>query len=137
MVEKKASSLDEFKSFRQKMNDKIHSSGTLTTRRFFTLDGKAYEAGALSEKTKELLGLAASMVLRCDDCITYHIIQAVLSGASDEELWETFDIALIVGGSIVVPHLRRAVSRLEECRELEQTDPQSLQLQAEKPDDTH
>ncbi|MHA2251232.1 MAG: carboxymuconolactone decarboxylase family protein [Candidatus Kariarchaeaceae archaeon] len=131
MPAKRPASLNEFKEFREKMNEKITNEGTLTTRRFFTLDGKAYESGTLNTQTKELLGLVASMVLRCDDCITYHIIQSVLAGTNDQEIWETFDIALIVGGSIVVPHLRRAVARLEECRELEQTDPNKLSLEGE------
>jgi len=107
---------DEFQSFRASLNEKILAQGTMQTKRFFTLDTKTYEAGALDAKTKELLGLSASMVLRCDDCIAYHIDQAVKAGASDQELWETFDIALVVGGSIVIPHLRRAVAFLEECR---------------------
>jgi AhpD family alkylhydroperoxidase len=72
--------------------------------------------GALDEKTKELLGLVASMVLRCDDCIAYHIDQCVNVGVSDEELWESFDVALIVGGSIVIPHLRRGVEFLDLAR---------------------
>lgn len=90
--------------------------GTLNTKRFFTLDGKTYEAGALPARTKELLGLVASMVLRCDDCIAFHIDQCVNAGVTDEELWETFDVALIVGGSIVIPHLRRGVDFLDEAR---------------------
>jgi AhpD family alkylhydroperoxidase len=108
---------DDFQAFRAELNDKILARGTTTTKRFFNLDTKAYEAGALDPKTKELLGLVASMVLRCDDCIAYHIDQCVLAGASDDELFESFDIALIVGGSIVIPHLRRAVEFLEQCRE--------------------
>jgi len=107
---------DEFQRFRTAMNEKILARGTTTTKRFFNLDTKAYEAGALDAKTKELLGLSASMVLRCDDCIAYHVDQAISAGASDEELFETFDIALIVGGSIVIPHLRRAVEFVEQCR---------------------
>jgi AhpD family alkylhydroperoxidase len=90
--------------------------GTLVTKRFFRLDGQSYEPGALPAPTKELLGLVASMVLRCDDCIAYHIDQCVKAGISDEQLWEAFDIALIVGGSIVIPHLRRGVEFLDECR---------------------
>jgi AhpD family alkylhydroperoxidase len=109
-------SYDEYQAFRSELNEKILARGTTITKRFFTIDTKAYEAGALDEKTKELLGLSASMVLRCDDCIAYHIDQCVKAGASDEELFETFDIALIVGGSIVIPHLRRAVAFLDECR---------------------
>ena len=107
---------DEYQAFRSELNERILARGTTITKRFFTLDTKTYEAGALDEKTKELLGLSASMVLRCDDCIAYHIDQCVKAGASDEELFETFDIALIVGGSIVIPHLRRAVAFLDECR---------------------
>ena len=86
------------------------------TKRFFRLDGQAYEDGALPARTKELLGLVASMVLRCDDCIAYHIDRCVQLDVSDEELWESFDIALIVGGSIVIPHLRRGVEFLDEAR---------------------
>ncbi len=91
--------------------------GTLVTKRFFALDGKTYEDGKLPAKTKELLGLVASMVLRCDDCIAYHINQCVAAGCSDEELWETFDVALVVGGSIVIPHMRRGVEFLDLARE--------------------
>ncbi|MFI4872964.1 MAG: carboxymuconolactone decarboxylase family protein [Phycisphaerales bacterium JB061] len=113
---------EEFKAFRERLNDRVLNPGegkpqpTLVTKRFFNLDGKAYEPGAIDEKHKELLGLSASMVLRCDDCIAYHVDRAVECGASDEEILETFDIALIVGGSIVIPHLRRAVEFLDECR---------------------
>lgn len=124
--------LEEFKSFREKMNEKILSSGNLGIRRFFTLDTKAFLDGALDVKTKEMLGLVASMVLRCDDCITYHIIQSVLTGVTDEEIWEVFNIALVIGGSIVIPHLRRAVATLEQCRELEKNDPEQLRLNGEK-----
>ena len=109
-------SYDEYQNFRAELNEKILARGTTITKRFFTLDTKTYESGALDVKTKELLGLSASMVLRCDDCIAYHIDQCVQAGASDKELFETFDIALIVGGSIVIPHLRRAVAFLDECR---------------------
>jgi len=90
--------------------------GTLVTKRFFRLDGQTYEPGALDAKTKELLGLVASAVLRCDDCIAYHIDQCVNAGCSDEELWEALDVALIVGGSIVIPHLRRGIEFLDEAR---------------------
>ena len=118
----------DFQSFRARLNDKIlgpqeHGGGTLVTKRFFALDDQAYRDTStetprgLNKPTKELLGLAASMVLRCDDCIAYHIDQCVKAGCSDRELWETFDIALIVGGSIVIPHLRRAVDFLEEARQ--------------------
>ncbi len=105
---------EEFTKFRQEMNAKILEQGTLEVKRFFGLDERAYQAGALEAKTKELLGLVASLVLRCDDCVTYHIIQALGHGASREELFETFTVGLVVGGSIVIPHLRRAVAFLEE-----------------------
>jgi AhpD family alkylhydroperoxidase len=123
---------EQFQSYRSRMNCRILGDdaqrgvrpdgsvppgATLVTRRFFGLDGKTYEDGALPAKTKELLGLVASMVLRCDDCIAYHVDQCVKAGASDQELWESFDVALIVGGSIVIPHLRRAVEFLDEARE--------------------
>jgi AhpD family alkylhydroperoxidase len=94
----------------------VAPGGTLVTKRFFRLDGQTYENGALTSKTKELLGLTASAVLRCDDCIAYHIDQCVQAGFTDEEIWEALDVALIVGGSIVVPHLRRAVEFLDQCR---------------------
>ena len=105
---------DEFTRFRQAMNKKLLEKGNLGIKRFFALDEQAYQAGALDGKTKELLGLVASLVLRCDDCVAYHLIQARERGAGSEEIFETFHIALIVGGSIVIPHLRRAVDFLEE-----------------------
>ncbi|MBS0198722.1 MAG: carboxymuconolactone decarboxylase family protein [Planctomycetes bacterium] len=94
----------------------IAPGGTLVTKRFFRLDGQTYEPGALSAKTKELLGLTASAVLRCDDCIAYHIDQCVNAGCSDVEIWEALDVALIVGGSIVIPHLRRGIEFLDLAR---------------------
>ena len=109
-------SLPEFQSFRTKMNDAILGAGYLTINRFFALDHRAYEPGALGTKTKELLGMVASLVLRCDDCITYHIIRCAEEGVTDEEFQEAFAVGLVVGGSIVIPHLRRAVARLEEVR---------------------
>lgn len=123
---------DQFQSYRARMNRRIlgddaeraaaagrpdaPAGGTLVTRRFFSLDGKAYEDGVLPARTKELLGLVASMVLRCDDCIAYHVDRCVAAGVTDEELWEAFDVALIVGGSIVIPHLRRGVEFLDQAR---------------------
>ncbi len=106
----------EFTDFRKRLNERILQHDNQVVRRFFALDTQTYRAGALDVKTKELLGLVASLVLRCDDCIAYHIDQCVKAGAGDDELWETFDIALIVGGSIVIPHIRRAVEFLDECR---------------------
>ena len=107
---------EEFTKFRQAMNKRILEDGTLEIKRFFGLDERAYRPGALDAKTKELMGLAASMVLRCDDCVSYHIIQALDKGATKEELFETFTVSLVVGGSIVIPHLRRAVALLDELR---------------------
>lgn len=109
-------SLEEFQAFRTRMNEAIHSAGNLTINRFFNLDHRAYQAGALDPRTKELLGLVASLVLRCDDCITYHVVRCVEEGASDAEIHETLAIGLVVGGSIVIPHLRRAFARLAEAR---------------------
>ncbi|NPV86501.1 MAG: carboxymuconolactone decarboxylase family protein [Anaerolineae bacterium] len=109
--------LDSFEVYRQKMNERILSINHLGIKRFFNLDTTAYQDGALSGKTKELLGLVASMVLRCNDCIDYHILQCVQAGWSDAELYEAFNVALIVGGSIVIPHLRHAVETLDLCRQ--------------------
>jgi AhpD family alkylhydroperoxidase len=104
------------------MNSRILSSGNLGIKRFFALDSRAYEQGALEVKTKELLGLVASVVLRCNDCITYHVIRSVQEGVSDEEFFETLNVALVVGGSITIPHIRRAVEVLDQCREKESKD---------------
>jgi AhpD family alkylhydroperoxidase len=109
--------LAEFRHFREKMNAAILAAGNLEINRFFALDSRTYEKGALDAKTKELLGLVASMVLRCDDCITYHVIRCREEGVTDEEFFEAFSVALVVGGSIVIPHLRRAIARLEELPE--------------------
>lgn len=112
------SRFEDFTRFRQEMNQKILDNGNLEIKRFFALDDRTYQPGALDKKTKELMGLVASMVLRCDDCISYHVIQAKDAGATLEEFYETFSIALVVGGSIVIPHLRRAVSFLDELNEV-------------------
>ncbi len=109
-------SVEEFRKFREQMNEKILDSGNLEIKRFFALDTRTYEEGALDTRTKELLGLVASMVLRCDDCITYHLARCVEEDIADDELFETFSVGLVVGGSIVIPHLRRAVATLEELR---------------------
>ena len=109
--------LDDFEAYRSRMNDRILEIDHLGIKRFFNLDTKAYEDGALDSKTKELLGLVASMVLRCNDCIDYHILQCVKAGWDDESLYDAFNVALVVGGSIVIPHLRHAVETLDICRE--------------------
>lgn len=106
--------LQEFREFREKMNERILAQKNRPINRFFTLDTQAYEAGAVDPITKEFAGLAASMVLRCDDCISYHVIRCKELGATDDQLFEIFNVALIVGGSIVIPHLRRAVALIDE-----------------------
>jgi AhpD family alkylhydroperoxidase len=108
--------LDEFQAYRARMNERILAIDHLGIKRFFNLDTMAYKDGALPAKEKELLGLAASMALRCNDCIDYHILQCVEAGWTDEELYEAFNVALVVGGSIVIPHLRHAVETLDLCR---------------------
>ncbi len=107
-------STSETRLYRTEMNDKILNSGFRDFNKFFALDNKAYIDGALNAKTKELMGLAASMVLRCNDCIFYHIDRSIQEGATKEELYETFNVALIVGGSIVIPHLRYAFDVMED-----------------------
>jgi len=99
------------------MNEKLLGSGHLGIKRFFALDTQAYEDGALGKKTKELMGLVASTVLRCDDCITYHIKECVRIGVNREEFLDAFNVALVVGGSITIPHLRRAIERVDELLE--------------------
>lgn len=106
--------LAEFTAFRKRMNERILEQDNQVVRRFFALDTQTYKAGALDVKTKELLGLVASMVLRCDDCISYHVAQCRAAGVSREEFFETFSVGLVVGGSIVIPHLRRAVDFLDQ-----------------------
>ena len=113
MPESGPGSLAEFRAFREQMNQTILTAGNLTINRFFALDGRAYEAGALGVKTKEMLGLVSSMVLRCDDCITYHVVRCREEGVTQEEFLEIFSVALIVGGSIVIPHLRRGFEILD------------------------
>ena len=111
--------IDEFEAYRLRMNDRILEANHLGIKRFFNLDTKAYQDGALPAGTKELLGLAASAVLRCNDCIDYHLIQCVKAGFTDEELYEALNVSLIVGGSIVIPHLRHAFETIGLLRERE------------------
>ncbi|MEO6457216.1 MAG: carboxymuconolactone decarboxylase family protein [Chloroflexia bacterium] len=108
--------LDDFREYRKKMNERILGAGHLGINRFFNLDTAAYNDGPLPGNTKELLGLVASAVLRCNDCIDYHIIQCVETGWSDEELTDALNVALVVGGSIVIPHLRHALETLDLVR---------------------
>jgi len=120
--------LEEFDSFRRKMNKRVMESGHLGIKRFWALDSRAYEAGALDVKTKELLGLATSAVLRCDDCITYHVVRCVQVGVTDDELYDALNVSLIVGGSITIPHIRRAFETIDECRKLQTDDPELKSL---------
>ncbi len=108
--------LDDFRAYRTKMNERIVQIDHLGIKRFFNLDTAAYRDGALDARTKELLGLVASAVLRCNDCIDYHLIQCVEAGWKDEELHDALNVALIVGGSIVIPHLRHAVETIDLLR---------------------
>lgn len=109
--------IKQFEEFRQKMNEKILAGENLEIKRFFALDKNAYKDGALSGETKELLGLVASMVLRCNDCINYHLLSCAELGVSDAQFYEAFNVALVVGGSIMIPHLRGAAAFLDEIRE--------------------
>jgi len=108
--------LKSFREYREKMNKKILDLDNLELKRFFALDTAAYRKGTLDVKTKELLGLVASTVLRCNDCILYHLIRCAEEGVTDEELYESLSIALVVGGSIVIPHLRYAAEMIEVIR---------------------
>jgi AhpD family alkylhydroperoxidase len=115
----KLDTLEEFRLYRERMNQRILSGGNLGIKRFFALDSRAYERGALDTKTKELLGLVASTVLRCNDCITYHVIRCVQENVKEDEFFEALNVALIVGGSITIPHVRRAVETFDQCMEKE------------------
>lgn len=109
--------LNKSRLYREKLNERILAEKHQQINRFFALDARTYETGALDSKTKEMLGLVASMALRCDDCIAYHLIQCKKEGVKREELFEIFNVALVVGGSIVIPHLRRAVELVDELEE--------------------
>ena len=109
----------EFTAFRKRMNERILAEPNQVVRRFFALDTQTYQPGALDVKTKELLGLVASMVLRCDDCISYHVAQCKEAGVKRDEMFEAFSVGLVVGGSIVIPHMRRAVDFLDRLEQPE------------------
>jgi AhpD family alkylhydroperoxidase len=100
---------ERFSEERERLNAIVMQYAGLTTRRFFNLDSRAYREGALSARTKEMMGLVASLVLRCDDCIKYHVIRCHEEGVTSEEIEEAMSVGLVVGGSIVIPHLRRAL----------------------------
>ena len=113
-----AQTLEAYRHFREKMNAAILEAGNLNINRFFALDTRTYEAGALDVRTKELLGLVASLVLRCDDCVTYHLTRCAEERVTRPEIFECLSVGLVVGGSIVIPHLRRAVDRWSELERL-------------------
>jgi AhpD family alkylhydroperoxidase len=107
----------QFQQYRSRMNRRILAEKHLGISRFFNLDESAYHDGALDTKTKEIAGLVASMVLRCDDCVAYHVLRCKELGLARAQRFEAFNVALVVGGSIVIPHLRRAVELLDEVEQ--------------------
>jgi AhpD family alkylhydroperoxidase len=106
--------VDQFNTYRSKMNEKILGSDNKVMKRIYSVDTLTYQDGALSSKVKEMLGLVSSMVLRCDDCIKYHLGKCYELGVTTEEIFEIFAVANVVGGTIVIPHTRRAVEYWEE-----------------------
>jgi AhpD family alkylhydroperoxidase len=110
--------LNDFQKFRADLNEEILGCGHLGIKRFFALDHQAYEPGPLSTKTKELLGLVASAVLRCDDCVTYHLVRCDEEGWTRDEVIDALNVALVVGGSIAIPHVRRAFASMRELENL-------------------
>ena len=114
--------IDTFEDYRSRMNERVLGLDNLVIKRVFSVDSLAYTTdGRLARQTKELLGLVATLVLRCDDCVRYHLLEGVRSGLEKEELVEAMSIGLVVGGTIVIPHLRRAVEFLDEAIEAEQS----------------
>lgn len=109
-------SIDEMRKYRENMNDIILGKDDKNIKRFFALDNQAYEEGVLDKKTKELMGLVASLVLRCNDCIFYHLDQCYKLGVNEKELLESVNIALIVGGSITIPHIRFLFEKWDELK---------------------
>lgn len=108
--------VDEFNNYRERMNEKILDADNLVLKRLFNLDTQTYKEGALPTATKEMLGLVASMVLRCDDCVKYHLGKCYDEGISTAQMYEIFAVANIVGGTIVIPHTRRAAEYWEELQ---------------------
>jgi len=109
-----ADGLGDFQKSRADLNQEILDCGHLGIKRFFALDHQAYKPGPLGTKTKELLGLVASTVLRCDDCITYHLVRCSEEGWKRDDVIDALNVALVVGGSITIPHVRRAFARMRE-----------------------
>ena len=112
-----SSKIEEFRSYRKKMNEKILGAANLSIKRLYSLDTLTYQEGALPVKTKEMLGLVSSMVLRCDDCVKYHLEKCYELGVTTDEIMDVFSIANLVGGTIVIPHSRRAFEYWEELLE--------------------
>jgi AhpD family alkylhydroperoxidase len=110
------SKFEEFEEYRERMNKRILNADNKVLRRFFGVDTLAYQEGVLNVSTKEMLGLVSSLVLRCDDCVKYHLHRCYQEGLNDEEIFEVLSIGLVVGGSIVIPHLRRAVEFWDELQ---------------------
>ena len=119
-----AGRVEEFNEFRTRMNKRILEADNRAVKRFFGVDTLTYEPGALDVRTKEMMGLVASMVLRCDDCVAYHVQRCKEEGVTDAELYDVFSVALVVGGSIVIPHMRRAVAFLDEWNANQGASPQ-------------
>jgi ribonuclease HI len=107
---------DDFRREREELNELVLSRGGKITKRFFSLDTQVYDEGRLPGRFKELLGLVASTVLRCEDCVTYHVLRASEMGVEGEEFYEALEVALVVGGSVVIPHYRRAARLWEKLR---------------------
>jgi len=112
-----SSKIEEFRNYRKKMNEKILATGNLPMKRLYSLDTHTYQEGALDKKTKEMLGLVSSMVLRCDDCVKYHLEKCYEYGVSSAQIMDIFAVANLVGGTIVIPHTRRALEYWEELLE--------------------
>jgi AhpD family alkylhydroperoxidase len=109
--------VEEYNEYRAKMNDKIVGSNNKILKRIFNLDTNAFAEGSVDKKTKEMIGLSSSMVLRCDDCVRYHLGKCFEMGVTEEQVFEIFSIANLIGGTIVIPHLRRAVEYWEYLKE--------------------
>jgi AhpD family alkylhydroperoxidase len=127
-LETKNEVLEAFNNSRKELNKLVLCSGHTGLKRFWALDSRAYRRNALDNKTLELLGLATSLVLRCDDCVTFHLIRCIQLGVTNEELHDALNVALVVGGSITIPHIRRAFKTIEDCRKLQEKDPDLKKL---------
>jgi AhpD family alkylhydroperoxidase len=108
---------DEYNAYREKMNERLLAADNLVIKRIYNIDTNAYTQGALPVKTKEMLGLISSLVLRCDDCIKYHLLRCRENGLTEQELFEVLAIANLVGGTVVIPHTRRAIEFWDDMNE--------------------